>query len=248
MTILRLRTEVVDERGRLGGLASAIAACRGNILGVDVHFLDGVRVADEFIIEFPGGLSGDALTTALRRAGGLTVEVERLDQHALVDPVARAIDIAAELFGPESAEGRLERCVGQLVRAHRVRVVHQALAPESGLLRDAWQAETPTVCRTSVLSPSRGTTDMAWVLVIPCGGGSRRRGMIVERSTPAFSSSEVARVSALVRLARAAGDDAGWPAGAPRDGARPPGPLRRRPASFFLPRSTRSSTSATAPV
>ncbi len=164
MTILRLRAELADERGRLGGLASAIAACHGNILGIDVHFVDGARVADEFIIEFPQGCSAAPLTTALRRAGGIALEVEELDEHALVDPVARAIDIAAILLEGEDVAG----CIAQLVRADNAEFVSEV---------EGAAADVPLTGRNRIAFPDPDSH----------GDGTARRWLVVEGVTPPFS-------------------------------------------------------------
>jgi hypothetical protein len=203
MTIVRIRAELADERGRLGGLASAIAACRGNILGVDVHFLEGARVADEFVIHFPEGSSGASLVTALRRAGGIALQMEELDQHALVDPVARALDLAALLFAGGRADERLAASVAQLVRADRTRFADAV---------DGAPSDVPVTTRNQVALPYRDATARRW--------------LVVERAVPPFSSSEVARMAAVLRLADAAraGPSAALPA---------PAPVRRRPATFF---------------
>ena len=226
VTIIRLRTELADERGRLGRLASAIAACRGNILGVDVHYLDGGRVADEFVVEFPDGGSGAALATALRRAGGATVDVERLDVRAVTDPVARATDIAAGLFAPGPPDRRLTSCVTALLRADQARLVDE----EEALASDAWaralRGHAPTVDRGADHLEGR------WVLVVPDVGGARRRVLVVERTAPRFSASEVARAAALVRLADAARRPIAPLA------VDPPTAVRPRRGSVFLRRST----------
>lgn len=232
MAILRLRTEVADERGRLGRLATAISVCRGNILGLDVHFLDGARVADEFVIEFPEGGSAEALITALRRAGGVPVEVERLDQHALVDPVAHAIDISARLFAEGSLDLGVERGAAQLVRADRAGLVDDDAEPGSALLRQASEEGAPVVARAHVLTSPDATTEVPWALVVAYQEGPRRRWLVVERRQPPFSSSEIARISALVRLSRAVAGDAQALDEAARARVGPPRPLPRRPGSF----------------
>ncbi|HEX2046405.1 MAG TPA: hypothetical protein VHF27_01495 [Acidimicrobiales bacterium] len=229
MTIVRLRAEVTDQPGRLGRLATAIAACRGNILGLDVHFLDGDRVADEFVIQFTDCGSAEALTTALRRAGGVPVETERMDEHALVDPVARAIDVSAQLFVEESLDRGVERGAALLVRGDRARFVNAgALATLEWGCSDA----APIVRRERMLDGPDGTPGVPWALVLPDDTGSRRRWLVVERERPAFSASEVARVAALLRLARAVAGDAEALEEAARARVGPPRPVPRRPGSF----------------
>lgn len=235
MTILRLRAEVADERGRLRDLASAIATCHGNILGLDVHFLDGERVADEFVIEFPEGHSGAALTTALRRAGGADVEAEALDQRAVVDPVARALGLASQVVGGAVGARRLEAAVAQLVRADRARLVDQEEADGMEALRRVVGEGVPVTTRGPLLRAPRGREDVTWVLVVPLEGGVRRRWMIVERASPRFSSSEVARVSALLRLAVTA-DRPARLGDATRPQTGTPALFSRRTATFFRPR------------
>jgi hypothetical protein len=220
MTIVKLRTEVVDERGRLGALACAIAAYGGNILGIDVHLLDGAHVADEFVIEFPGDHAADGLGTALRRAGGTQFLLERLEERAVLDPVVRAIDACAGLFGAESPERRLEACVADVVGADVVRLLPADAMPAA-----------PAVTRPA----TEDGQDSPWVLVVPDPAGNRI--LVVERRAPAFSSSEIARVGALLRLAHAAADDARMLAEEARERLGPPRPLRRAPASFFRSRA-----------
>ncbi len=220
MTILRLRTEVADGRGSLGRVAAAIASCRGTILGVDVHFLDGVRVADEFIIEFGEGGSAEELAIALRRAGGVIVGAQPLDEHSLVDPVARAIDLAAPLA--QCGEDRaLELCISRLIGAERVRFVDE-IPPEPEALRRAADRAVPVVTRAG-----RGANG-PWLLLMANEPGRWPRWLVIERTAPVFSSSEIAGVAAMLRLAAAAAPTL-------QVGLAPLAPthVRRRPASFF---------------
>lgn len=229
MTILRLRAEVTDQPGGLGRLATAIAACRGNILGIDVHFLDGERVADEFVIEFAEGGSAEALTTALRRAGGVPVETERLDEHALVDPVARAIDVGAQLFSAGSLDRGLERGAVALVRADRAGLVDVSALPGTVELP---RGGGPLVWRGHALAAGTEASQVPWALLVPDDGAGRRRLLVVERRRPAFSSSEVARVAALVRLWRAVAGEAEALEEAARVRVGPPPTVLRRSGSF----------------
>jgi hypothetical protein len=235
MTIVKLRTEVLDERGRLGALASAIAAYGGNILGIDVHLLDGAHVADEFVIEFAGDHVADGLGTSLRRAGGAPVLFERLEAHVVVDPVVRAVDLCAQLFGPGSSERRLEGGAAELVGADAAALLDWRAMDGSPFLRRAREDGVPVVGRDRALeSPAGG--DVPWVLVIPDGAVAATRWLVLQRAAPAFSSSEMARVAALLRVAHAAEADARALADRARDSVDPPRPIRRAPASFFRPR------------
>jgi hypothetical protein len=186
LTIVRLRTEVVDERGRLGALASAIAAYGGNILEIDVHLLDGAHVADEFVVEFPGAHAADALGTALRRAGGTQFLLRRLDEHVVIDPIVRAIDSCGRLLEGSSGVGGLEAAVSEMVGADAVGFIPAA-------------AGSPVCAREWLLTTPREGEEPPWVLAVP--DPSAPRYLVVERAAPAFSSSEIARVSALLRLA-----------------------------------------------
>lgn len=241
MTIVRLRAEVEDERGRLSHLASAIAACGGNILAVDVHFLDGSRVADEFVIELAGG-HVDGLATALRRAGGANIDVEQLDEHAVVDPVARAVDVAAQLFTADPFDRRLAPCIAQLVRADCARLVVEQDAEPAALLHRVSGVRAPSVSRERSLLAADRPADL-WVLVVPDHDGHLRRWMVVERAAPPFSSSEIGRVAAVLRLAAAATTASRSAAdSARRTVGPPPIAVRRRPATFFRTRPAYATT------
>ena len=229
MTILRLRAEVADERGRLGRLATAIAACRGDILGLDIHFVDGARVADEFVVRFGDGGSAEALTTALRRAGGMSVDAEHLDQHDLVDPVARAIDIGVELVADGTLDRGLERAVAALVRADRVEIVDRSRVEASPALRSLCLGDLPTVHHVDALGPPTNGLETPWTLVL---AGARERWVVAQRARPPFSASEIARVAALIRLSWAVAGEARSLEAAAAARVGPPRPLVRSPGSF----------------
>jgi hypothetical protein len=214
LTIVRLRTEVVDERGRLGALASAIAAYGGNILEIDVHLLDGAHVADEFVVDFPGGHAADALGTALRRAGGTQFLLQRLDEHVVVDPIVRAIDGCARLFEGRSPDWGLEAAVASVVVADAVQVVPAGAAARSPVVSRAGEERAPACAREWLLTAPREGEEPPWALAVPDPNPSADGYVVVERAAPAFSSSEIARVSAVLRLAHLASstpDPAGQP-------------------------------------
>ncbi|NED97362.1 amino acid-binding protein [Phytoactinopolyspora alkaliphila] len=70
-----LRVVLPDRPGSLGGVAAAIGAAGGDIVGVDVveHRADG-RAVDDFLVDLPSGKLPDALVSACRSVEGVAVE------------------------------------------------------------------------------------------------------------------------------------------------------------------------------
>ncbi len=160
------------------------------------------------------------------------METERLDENALDDPVVRAIDISTQLFAGGSLDRGVERGAALLVRADRVGFVSDEAAPASDRLGEACQAGGPVVRRDHVLPGAESGSEVPWALLIPDESGTAFRWLVVERRRPAFSSSEMARVGALLRLSRTVAGDAGALEEAARTRVGPPRAVPRRPGSF----------------
>ncbi|WP_412540328.1 GNAT family N-acetyltransferase [Longispora sp. K20-0274] len=117
MSLWRIRTEVDDRPGRLAALSRALADVGGNILTLTVQ-VDAAGVVDEFIVETPPGVSGEAVGTALRIAGGRGVVTVPATRRDLVDEPTRALLLAGRI----GAEQRnLPDLLMELLRADAAR-------------------------------------------------------------------------------------------------------------------------------
>lgn len=224
MTILRVRVEVADRAGQLARLAAAVADLGGNIVGLDVHLGDGARVADELVVEFAHAQSATELATTGSERDGVVLDVEPIDEHGLVDPVVHALVAACRLLPPDPGGGALAAATRALLRADGVCLLPARGAPPSAALSRALRQRAPVVATEWLLSePVTGEAPPS-VLVVPDGG----RLLVATRARPAFSTSEVARAVALLRLDRRLRADAAGRAEWARAALPPAGPVRRR--------------------
>ncbi|MBW8804615.1 MAG: ACT domain-containing protein [Catenulisporales bacterium] len=96
LNLWRIRAIVRDRPGSLAAVCEALAALGANIVGLQVHPLaDGVL--DEFLVDVPPEVSGDALAAAVSAAGADVSNIDRAVRDDLTDAPARALTLAARL-------------------------------------------------------------------------------------------------------------------------------------------------------
>ncbi len=92
----RIRVRLDDRPGRLEALTARLADHAVNIRAVHVHRLES-GVLDELVVSAPDGLTAQALTGAVRQAGGAGVRVWPASPLTLVDGQTKALGIAARV-------------------------------------------------------------------------------------------------------------------------------------------------------
>lgn len=216
MTPYRLRILLADEPGRLGNAALALSGLGVNILDVDVQNADGVRFADDLLVDLGAHVSPPILDAALADAGIEMLDLRQADSHDVVDGIARALDIAHSLStGTAPDDDRLLDAVGQLVRTDRAWITPVRVLALHGATAEAMISGSPHQRREWSKSLP-GIDGPAWALAIPFDSRDQRRVLTVLRPAPRFTYTETARLQALLRVA------------APRlraRGTRPPRPL-----------------------
>jgi hypothetical protein len=96
LNLWRIRALVHDRPGSLAAVCERLAAVGANIVGLQVHPLaDGVL--DEFLVDVPPEITGEALATAVAAAGAKVPHVDRAARDDLTDAPARVLTLAARL-------------------------------------------------------------------------------------------------------------------------------------------------------
>lgn len=202
----RLRVELPDRPGALAGLAGALAAQGANVVAVETHEVDGDLAVDELVVDLPDGVTPERLGEVLQGDGVgtlLSCGPPRLHE----DPVSRALQWAGALAEVEPADrdDELARAVTDVCSAAGSWVLPTAEARASPTGEAALRRGGPLAVRTDEVPPSllpelaRG----AWLLAVPDDAESPRRVAFVARPVGMrFTTTEIARVVALVRLRR----------------------------------------------
>lgn len=184
----RVRATVRDTPGRLGALASSLAAYRINIVSVQVHAVPDGAV-DEFLVQAPVGTTAGDITAAIERGGGLDVRAEHADMHELIDVPTRVLLVAAEAVstGPE-----LPKALRTLLGDCEIR---WEPTPPSATGPDVDGAD---VAGADIDEGAQGNTLR---LTDPAGGV-----LVLERPSFPFTPAEFARARALLELDRRLAD------------------------------------------
>lgn len=174
----RIRTTVRDTPGRLGALASSLAAHRINIVSVQVHAMPDGAV-DEFLVRATTDTTAADITAAIVDGGGRDVRAEPADMHELIDVPTRVLLVAAEAVsnGPQLPNG-LRTLLGDC----EIRWMPE---PRSATAQNADDDGPGTILR----------------LADPEGGV-----LVVERPSFPFTPAEIARATALLELDRRLAD------------------------------------------
>lgn len=112
----RVRAGVRETPGQLAALAAATAATGGTVMSLHTQ-ADTDGTVDEFYVQMPAPVPAETLVTALTAAGGRAVTARPATMHELVDPVTRALLLAASV---REDAGRLPAVLATLLDAHLV--------------------------------------------------------------------------------------------------------------------------------
>src|SRR4051794_40372296 len=90
MPLMALRVELPDIPNALAAVAGALGEHDTNIVGIEVHELEGERVIDEIVVDVPEDASIVAVRDELLRAGALSVtSVPVPVEHQRTDAIVR---------------------------------------------------------------------------------------------------------------------------------------------------------------
>ncbi|MEO6712441.1 MAG: hypothetical protein ABIM89_03315, partial [Mycobacteriales bacterium] len=202
----------------------AVADCGGNILALDVQALDGLRVADELLVDLPDDVSVEDVEAQIRATGADVVMLAAASTDDLVDPQTRCLELGRRLVRRHTARDRvLEAALAELVGADGAMVVPDTAALTSALAAQAITEGKPMMARERTgLSPAKAYEEAPWLLVIPPSEGAGGQLTMLARSGAGFSAGEIGRIEALLGLAAelaAYADDADEQGGHPASGA-----------------------------
>jgi hypothetical protein len=202
----RLRVELPDRPGALAGLAGALAGQGANVVAVETHEVDGDLAVDELVVDLPDGVTPERLGQVLSGDGvGTLLSCGPPRQHE--DPVTRALQWAGALAEVEPADrdDELARALTDVCSATGAWVSPTVEARASPAGAAALDRGAPLTVRTDDVPASllpelaRG----AWLLAVPDDGEEPRRVAFLARPPGMrFTTTEIARVVALVRLRR----------------------------------------------
>ena len=96
LTLWRIRAVVRDRPGSLAAVCERLAGLGANIVGLQVHPLPE-GVLDEFLVDLPPEIGGDALAAAIAAGGADVRHVDRAARDDLTDAPARVLTLAARM-------------------------------------------------------------------------------------------------------------------------------------------------------
>lgn len=198
-TYWKFRAELADRPGGLAAASRAISDLGVNILDVDVNLLEPGKVVDDVLVELAYWAEPVAVEQALHAAGATEVWARRLDPHELVDGQTRVLDLATRLVEGGVTDADLVAVLPALVDCELAWFGPAAGLGGSHAQRHALAHGEPTVAREP-LARLRGQVDgRVWVAAVPWGAAGDRVACLA-RLAPQFSSTEVARLQALLGL------------------------------------------------
>lgn len=196
----RLRFTVTDRPGRLAAAAAALADLGVNILSLDVHVVSATEVIDEATVSLPPWLDVPAVEFALHGTGAMDVWAVPVPVHELEDIATRVLRLATGVISASSDEQSLRGAIAELVDAELVSA--RRVDPD---LEDDGRGPSgdglPRFGREHVKRlPSRSG---AWTMAIPDDPITPDRVFVAVRRSSPFTSTEGARVRALLQVAAA---------------------------------------------
>ena len=202
--LLRLRIELPDRPGALAHVASVLGRRGGNVASVDIHELEGESAVDEIVVEVNDDWEPAALADDLAAAGASLLSAE--PERELRDPIVSALGWSSALLAARAHECDLElgRAVMELTSAAAAWVCPVSEAVAYGAGRLALERGAPVVQRTDDPIPgANGLPSSVWLLAVPDGYlGAELVAFAARPLAVRFTSSEIARVEALLMLRR----------------------------------------------
>lgn len=200
----RLRVELPDQPGALARIAGLLAAHGADVVGVDIHELDGGQAVDEISVVVRDDWDQEAFAADLAAAqAGALLAVSASGPSA--DRVVAALQWARHLVesGVQHSEFELSSTIAQLCSGATAWVGSVAEAGTEPLAAEALAAGRPVVRAVEEL-PRRLATEGGggWLLAVPDDPDTPRRVALVGRPPELrFSVTEIARIEALLGLA-----------------------------------------------
>lgn len=191
-----IRITLANAPGALARATAGMAELGVNIVDVDVHELDGLHVVDEVVVWLPEDVEPAQLREVLLDSGCLQVETVP-NAHHTTDSIVRCLDGLARCI-PESVaqQDALLEMVAQLMPASSVRVVAPGETAEAA---EAVERGVP------VSKATKSGAERSWTVVLPYPEGDPAMGIEIRRTRLRPSSTEIARVRALLRVHRMIG-------------------------------------------
>lgn len=210
-TVCRVRMKVPDRPGALAQLTAIIARHGGNVVGMDIHELDGVNAVDDLIIDAPEGWDAGSLAGELEATGVQLVSV--LPGVGWRDPVVRSLEWAAAMASaaPQDSELELSRTVGEVTNASGAWVCRPAEAAAYGSGQLAIHRGGSVVAEVDGREPGVVPEGLHGVVadhicVLAAPDDELVPTLVAFAIRPVsepFTTSEVARLTALLKLFRA---------------------------------------------
>lgn len=202
ITIVRIW--LPDRPGALGGVAAAIGAVGGEIVGIDILERGAGRAIDELAVDIADHAL-PALIAAVRSVEGVDVEGVRSAEGGAHDPRADALDVASVIVGASDRPALLDALVTHGRRllggdwASALRLDDgEVWASDGDAPAGRWLLAFVEGSRTSarVASGESGPEDVVWA---PLPASSL--AFVVGRSGAPFRARERRQASALARIA-----------------------------------------------
>jgi predicted N-acetyltransferase YhbS len=198
----RLRFTVTDEPGRLAAASAALADLGINILSLEFHLVSATEVIDEAIVSLPPWLDVPTVEHALHRTGATDVWAVPIPVHQLEDIATRVLRLAAGVLASRSAGQSLCDAIADLVDAELVSDTSIDLTVAGGSGGGPMADQIVRFGREHVKRlPSIGG---AWTMSVPDDPITPRRVFVAVRRSSPFTSTESARVRALLHVVAAA--------------------------------------------
>ncbi len=201
MDLYRLRTEVVDEPGRLGRLLVALGRLGIDVVEIDCHNIDGTTRVDDLLVHLTRPFDIPAIAHAVERADCSLIDLRPLAVHELQDPVTRGMRLIAHLAATDTVSRDLIAwCAGELVQSDLACVIDEHMASADSIAGQALAGNVAVHGREWVKRlPSSGVPP--WALAVPFGQPGQRSAAVVNRTTSRFTRTETARLVALLDVA-----------------------------------------------
>ena len=196
----RLRFTVADEPGRLAAAAAALADLGINILSLDFHLISATEVIDEATVSLPPWLDVPAVEHALRGTGATDVWAVPIPVRQLEDIATRVLRLAAGVLASPSSAQSLCDSIAELVDAELV-----SYTSVGTMLDGDDRPPSDQLVRFGRRHVKRlPTHGGAWTMAVPDDPITPRWIYTAVRRSSPFTSTEAARVSALLHVASTA--------------------------------------------
>ena len=198
MDLYRLRIEVPDDPGRIGGVLVTLGRLGINVIEIDCHNVDGCVRVDDLFVHVTRALDLTAIQLAVEQTGCPLIEIQPLAAHDLQDPVTRSMRLVTQVVTSVTlGDDLIAWCAGELVRSDLACVIDARHAVDDSVAGRALAQNVPVHGREWVkLVPSSGLEP--WTLAVPFDHAGRRAAVVVVRTASRFTRTETARLRELL--------------------------------------------------